>query len=179
MRKNSLTALVHDLLMILVTSKDTVVDMTLGNGHDTLFLSTIAKKVYSFDIQMEAIESSKNLIGNKENVELIHDSHTNILTYLKSFKGAIYNLGYLPKGNKEITTLAESTIKSLQIVLNNLLDDGFVLITVYRGHSEGYNEHIELTNYLKTLPTNKYQIITFNLFNDKETHPYVIYIKKI
>lgn len=179
MKKNSLTALVHDLLSVLITKDDTIIDMTLGNGFDTLFISSLAKKVYSFDIQLEAINSSKTILEKIDNVTLIHDSHVNILSYVESFKGAIYNLGYLPKGDKKITTNAKSTIQSLQTVLNNINPDGFVLMTVYRGHEEGFYEHKELSNYLKTLQTNQYQIITFNLFNDKDTNPYVIYIKKV
>ena len=32
------------------------IDFTMGNGHDTLFLSKVAKQVYSFDIQQEAFK---------------------------------------------------------------------------------------------------------------------------
>ena len=34
-----------------ITKDDVVVDATMGNGHDTLFLAKLAKQVYAFDIQ--------------------------------------------------------------------------------------------------------------------------------
>ena len=41
----------HDFLAEVVTKDDIVVDATMGNGHDTLFLAKLAKQVYAFDIQ--------------------------------------------------------------------------------------------------------------------------------
>ena len=41
----------HDFLREVITDQDTVVDATMGNGHDTLFLAKLAKEVYAFDIQ--------------------------------------------------------------------------------------------------------------------------------
>ena len=40
--------------------KDSItVDMTAGNGNDTLFLALNSKKVYAFDIQQVAIENRR------------------------------------------------------------------------------------------------------------------------
>ncbi|MBF1708746.1 MAG: SAM-dependent methyltransferase, partial [Streptococcus sanguinis] len=41
----------HAFLAEVVTKEDIVVDATMGNGHDSLFLAQLAKKVYAFDIQ--------------------------------------------------------------------------------------------------------------------------------
>ena len=49
----------------------------MGNGHDTLFLSKVAKQVYSFDIQQEALNNTKKLIEDTDNVNLILASHEN------------------------------------------------------------------------------------------------------
>lgn len=38
----------HDFLREIITDQDTVVDATMGNGHDTLFLQKLAKEVYAF-----------------------------------------------------------------------------------------------------------------------------------
>ena len=45
----------HDFLREVITDQDTVVDATMGNGHDTLFLAKLAKEVYAFDIQEQAL----------------------------------------------------------------------------------------------------------------------------
>ena len=49
----------HDFLAEVVTKEDIVVDATMGNGHDTLFLAKLAKKVYAFDIQKQALEKTQ------------------------------------------------------------------------------------------------------------------------
>ena len=44
----------------------TVVDFTMGNGHDTLWLSNKVGengKVYAFDIQKAALESAEKLLS--------------------------------------------------------------------------------------------------------------------
>ena len=56
---------------------EVAVDFTMGNGNDTLFLSkTVGKKgrVYAFDIQESALESTERLLKNEgapENYTLI------------------------------------------------------------------------------------------------------------
>ena len=42
-----------------ITKNDYVVDMTIGNGNDTLFLANISKKVFGFDIQDIAIKNTQ------------------------------------------------------------------------------------------------------------------------
>ena len=74
----------HELLQSYVTKEDITVDMTAGNGHDTLFLAQISKYVYAFDIQEEAIKNTNKLLQehNITNVKLIHDSHIFVNKYV-------------------------------------------------------------------------------------------------
>ena len=51
------------------------VDFTMGNGHDTVFLADYCSYVYAFDIQKEALEKTKQLLKEKNNVQLILDGH--------------------------------------------------------------------------------------------------------
>ena len=64
-----------------VNKSDIVVDMTVGNGNDTLFLSGISKMVYGFDIQDEAINNTKRLLTqeNVNNYKLFKESHDKIM----------------------------------------------------------------------------------------------------
>ncbi len=60
---------------------DTVVDATAGNGNDTLYLANLVGatgRVYSFDIQAQAIENTAALLAKHDNVTLIHDGHQNV-----------------------------------------------------------------------------------------------------
>ena len=50
----------HDFLSQVITPEDIVVDATMGNGYDTLFLAKLAKQVYAFDIQEQALEKQVN-----------------------------------------------------------------------------------------------------------------------
>lgn len=55
----------HDFLREVITDQDTVVDATMGNGHDTLFLAKLAKEVYAFDIQEQALGPYAEAFGKK------------------------------------------------------------------------------------------------------------------
>ena len=117
----------HDVLINKISTQDIFVDMTMGNGNDTLFLCKIAKFVYAFDIQQIALDNTKKKLidNNLSNYSLILDTHENIDLYIKeSVKGFIYNLGYLPTGDKNITTLYTSTINSLNKALLLLKEKG-------------------------------------------------------
>ena len=53
----------HAFLAEVVTKEDIVVDATMGNGHDTLFLAKLAKQVYAFDIQEQAVEKTRQRLA--------------------------------------------------------------------------------------------------------------------
>ena len=67
----------HDFLAEVVTKKDIVVDATMGNGHDTLFLAKLAKKVYAFDVQEQALEKTRDRLDQAvmTNAQLILKVH--------------------------------------------------------------------------------------------------------
>lgn len=142
---------------------DIAVDFTMGNGHDTEFLSkTVGESghVYAFDIQAQAVESTaKNLAaaGCPQNYTLIHDSHHKVAEYVKEpIKAGMFNLGYLPGGDKSITTMRETTLPAIKAGIELLAQDGILLIAVYPGHAEGEEEGKMITEYLSTL--SRYQM---------------------
>ena len=98
----------------------TAVDFTMGNGYDTAFLaSTVGEsgKVYAFDIQEKALESTKARLeglGLYNRCTLILDSHSNADKYIEGkFNAGMFNLGWLPgSGDKKITTKRETTLPS-------------------------------------------------------------------
>lgn len=151
------------------------VDMTMGNGYDTLFLAQHCQKVYAFDIQKEALKKTQELIGSLKHVELILDGHQNIDHYFDSFDIGIFNLGYLPSANHRITTLLktskiaiEKAVKMMNVVL---------FIVVYPGHQEGYEESLWINEYVKTLDAHQFHVSCYCMLNKKNS-PYVIEIEK-
>lgn len=137
-----------------INKNDIVVDMTVGNGHDTLFLAGISKKVLGFDIQSIAIDNTIKLLdkNNVYNYELFCVSHDKINEVLWKYKHNIklilFNLGYLPCGDKSITTNHESTLKA---VINSfdILDSNGLILIVFYPHPEGKLEAKVVLDYLK------------------------------
>ena len=173
---NSVSELMHNIIENNFTVGDISVDATLGNGNDTDFLSSHFERVYAFDIQESAV-SNYSLKGNK-NVVLINDSHEFIKEYIKEPVGVfVYNLGFLPGGNKEVTTKSDSTIKSINAALELLSPGGAILIAAYPGHEEGKREAEEILSFVKELPKNTYGVMLHSFLN-REKAPMLIIIEK-
>ncbi|MEJ7207613.1 class I SAM-dependent methyltransferase, partial [Staphylococcus epidermidis] len=81
--------------------------------------------VYGFDIQQLAIDNTKMKVSNYSNVKLIKDGHENVKQYITkdhigNVDAAIFNLGYLPKGDKSIVTTHQTTISAIQNIFDLL-----------------------------------------------------------
>lgn len=166
-------------LMLREKDINIAVDMTAGNGHDSKFIldELNPEILYAFDIQEDAKTSTLNLIGGKENFHFILDSHANIDQYIKEeIDLAVYNLGYLPKGDKTITTKWNSTIESLSKTLDLLSAKGKIIITIYPGHDEGKKEADYLEKYLENLDQRKYTVLKMVYMNKINNPPYVVVV---
>lgn len=172
-----ISSLTHDLILKYVNNKSVAVDCTLGNGHDTDFLKDIFNKVISFDIQETAVASYKN--KNFKNVELICDSHDKLSTYVtEEVDCIVYNLGFLPGGDKRITTLATSTLPSIWQGLNLLKSGGIMTIAIYHGHYEGSVEKTCILDFVTKLPKNKYGVMKLEYVNRDNNPPLLVLIEK-
>ena len=138
----------------LLRKGDLAVDMTVGNGHDTLVLAELLPegKVVGFDIQEAAIEATRKRVAG-HSVQLIHGSHTKLkdLTLPCSPRLIVYNLGYLPGSDKSITTMTETTLESLVIALKIVSADGAISVMCYPGHDEGKREYEAVLGWIKEL----------------------------
>lgn len=158
------------------------IDATLGNGNDALYIIEKASKfkiqncqVIGYEIQdlairntMEKVEKLKisNLIIKKQSHEFIDENDINLV---------IFNLGYLPGGSKEITTHASSTIKALKNLLPRMHQQMLIIIAVYIGHQEGYEEHLLIDDFVKNLESHDYFVTKFQNYNHPSS-PYLITI---
>ena len=123
------------------------IDLTCGNGHDTKFLANNSREVIAVDIQLTAINNTKKRLKDYDNVTYIHSDHSEIdFNSLYPIDGAIYNLGYLPHGNKDLITKRETTIKSLNNLLPQLSD--FLVVTCYPGHKGGDIEALAVKQWI-------------------------------
>lgn len=163
---------------------DRVADFTMGNGHDTEFLSkTIGDggKLWAFDVQKQAVESTKaNLIkaGCPDNYTLILDSHHNAKKYIdEPIKAGMFNLGWLPGGDKSITTMRETTLPAIETAIDLLDHDGILTVAVYPGHAEGDAEGKLVCEYLATLSRHYVCATQIRILNSP-TSPYFHVIEK-
>lgn len=167
----------HYIISEFLNDKNIAVDATLGNGYDTDFLSRNFNKVYSFEIQEEACENYSE--RKTDNVYIINDSHHLLKKYIDEPVDCImYNLGFLPGGNKKITTRSETSYRSIIKGLELLNHGGLMTICLYRGHFEGKEEENTIMPYLKTLPKSKFGVMYHEFLNRSEESPVLIVIEK-
>ncbi|KGG81385.1 SAM-dependent methyltransferase [Caloranaerobacter azorensis H53214] len=168
-----------------VKEGNVVIDATVGNGYDTVFLAKLVGetgKVYGFDIQIKAIENTKNKLTDSNllnRVMLIKDSHENIDNYVnEKVDLVIFNLGYLPGGNHEITTKPDSTIKAIEKSLGILKENGIIVLVIYHGHEMGKLEKNSIEQFVKELNQKQYTVIKFEFINQINNPPLIIAIEK-
>ncbi len=179
MFKAHMRIFVENYLKNNIKKTDIAVDATIGNGNDTLLLTNLASFVYGFDIQEVAIANTNNLLKkhNKNNYRLILDSFENIFTYIKDFKGIVFNLGYLPKGCKTITTTADITVKTLNLITSKMIKDQFIILTCYPNHQEGFIESHQVLGFVKNL-NQSFKVLKYKILNNPNKPPFVIVIEK-
>ena len=171
----------HAFLEEVVTDEDIVVDATMGNGHDTLFLARLAKQVYAFDIQEQAVEqTTKRLAEAKlDNVELLLTGHENVDQYVESIKAAIFNLGYLPSADKTVITQPHTTIQALEKLCQRLVAGGRIAIMIYYGHAGGDVERDAVLDFVSQLPQQEFTVALYKTINQINQPPFLVMIEKL
>ncbi|MDD7362924.1 MAG: class I SAM-dependent methyltransferase [Peptoniphilus sp.] len=179
---SSAVAWSHVILDRRMTSENVAVDLTSGNGKDTLFLARRAARVVAFDIQRAAIENTASLLRSQgiENVELVCDSHEYIERYVdpEAVDVFVMNLGYLPKGDKSVTTMWETTKKTVDTILGAMKKGALLSICIYPGHDEGRRESIGLAERIEALNQRDFRVSRIQFPNQRHDPPYWIGIER-
>lgn len=177
--------LAKNICMKKLDEGDIAVDATMGKGIDTVLLAKLvgtSGKVYAFDIQREAVDITRKNIDERnlsKQVKLIDDGHENMDRYIhEKVKLIIFNLGYLPGGNHDITTRAETTLAAVEKSLELLQQNGVVILVVYYGHDQGKIEKGALESYVKTLDQKKYNVVKISFENQINCPPILVAIEK-
>lgn len=162
-----------------------VIDATCGNGNDTAYFAQHVPNgfVYGFDIQEQAILNTHKKIKDYSNVKLIQSGHENAKLHIPAehhghIDVAIFNLGYLPKGNKEIVTKPETTIMAINEIFDILSIEGIIILVIYHGHEEGKIEKEALLEFLQNFDQNKAHILQYQFINQKNNAPFICAIEK-
>ncbi len=157
------TELAHFYWKRVIQPGDCVIDATCGNGKDSLFLADLIGDegtLIGLDIQPEALAKTELLLEKRSNCHLFHQSHEEFpaLAFQKKIKLIAYNLGYLPGGDKKITTQTSSTLESVKKALTLIVPGGLLSITCYPGHPEGALEEKALLKIVSCLPPKEWAI---------------------
>lgn len=171
----------HDFLAQVITQDDIVVDATMGNGHDTFFLAKLAKQVYAFDIQEQALEKTSQRLqeAGLTNAELILQGHETVDQFVTEVKAAIFNLGYLPSADKSIITQPQTTIEALDKLCQLLVKGGRIAIMIYYGHEGGDIERDAVMDFVSQLPQQEYTATIYRTLNQINNPPFLVMIEKL
>lgn len=189
MKKNILretTALARVICEQYADKEAYAIDATCGNGHDTLWLAGMFNEVLAFDVQQEAVTATERLMAenNVSNVKVVRDSHSNMKAYVTDDKAdkelglVVFNLGYLPGGDKSLVTKTETTLAALKQATDLVQTGGLVCVTMYWGHDGGAQERKAILEWAGGLDRRKFHCVRTDMLNQTGTPPEILFITK-
>ena len=90
----------------------------------------------------------------------------------------VFNLGYLPGGDKARTTKAETTLEAVRASLCFLKKDGLLSLTMYSGHPEGAEEKRALLAFAEGLDSKCWHVGYIRMLNQKNDPPEILLISR-
>jgi predicted methyltransferase len=156
-----LVELAHASISPRLKKGDICLDATAGNGHDSLFLAQHVSPggtVYAVDIQESALRTTQERLirhGLVKVLQSFHGSHRAVSAWLPaSVRGeiavAMFNLGYLPGGDHQVTTSVRETTAALEAIYPLIRKGGLISVIGYRGHPGGKEETEAVERLCKT-----------------------------
>lgn len=161
------------------------VDATAGNGHDTLFLAGgvgPGGRVYALDIQEEALESTRKRIseaGLSDKVIIIPGGHQDMESLVgEPVDAVMFNLGYLPGGDRSVITRPETTREGLRAALRILRPGGRLSVVVYTGHPGSREESGEVSGLLAALDPGENSVQKLLFWNSRGDSPELYFVTR-
>ena len=165
------------------------VDATAGNGYDTLFLAECVGaegRVFAFDVQEEALAAAHRRVseaGHTGCVAFFAAGHEHMLDTLPKeapgrIGGIMFNLGYLPGGDKAQVTQAPATVAGLEQACEALASGGRVTVVLYTGHVGGKTEAEAVRAWAATLDQKAYHAATLEFINQQGHPPSLLIVEK-
>ena len=177
--------LAADYMIRTIREGDTVVDATMGNGKDTLFLCELVGQsghVYAFDVQAEAVERTRARVkeaGFESRTTLLLAGHETMTENIKEpVRAVMFNLGWLPGAEHVVTTQTETTLKAVNAALELIVPGGIVTVCVYPGHEEGMRELEALKKYVSGLSVCTFNVLYHSFVNASSQTPRLFLIQR-
>lgn len=156
----SITGACHALLQTSLRPGDRALDATAGNGGDTLVLAECVGPdghVWAVDRQPAALRATQGGLearGHADRCTLLLGNHAEIETVVppagqRDLAAVVFNLGYLPGGDKSITTATQSTLHALNQTWSWLRPGGRLAVVCYPGHATGATESIAVREWFQ------------------------------
>lgn len=167
MSRIDLVTLAQQRVREVVQKGDSVIDATLGNGHDALFLAQLigaSGHLYGFDVQPAAISVTQqrlkqhHLSPRATLYECGHEAMAQVIPAEQHghIKAVMFNLGYLPGNDHTVRTRSATTLRALQSARTLLAPDGIITIVAYTGHPHGREETKEVKAWARGLEEKGY-----------------------
>lgn len=186
--RRSLTEQAQDAIRAVLKLGEVAIDATAGNGHDTHFLANLVGHtgaVYAFDIQQSALEKTSRRLdeANIQNVTLLNHDHAQLETLIPSslrrqIGAVMFNLGYLPGGDKRVTTSSESTLNAIEQATDFLRADGILSVLSYTGHDGGLDESRAVEAVLDRLPESEFEVVKIESQSGNRPGPRLFLVKR-
>lgn len=167
---------------------DIVVDATAGNGYDTQFLAQLvgpAGKVFAFDLQELAIHNTRRRLEDADlaNVTLIQCDHGQMnerlpIELVGQVAAVMFNLGYLPGGDRQVTTQPDSTRQAILHAIQLLRPNGVMTILAYTGHDGGASEAKSVAEIVDTIAPDQIEVTTIESPPGKRPGPRMFHVKR-
>ncbi len=177
--------LAADYMMRSIREGDVVVDATMGNGKDTLFLCGLVGEsghVYAFDVQQEAVERTRERVaeaGYAARTTLLLAGHETMAQHVRGPVQAImFNLGWLPGAEHAVTTKTDTTLAAVRAAAELIAPGGIVTVCVYPGHEEGERELKALRAFAAALDVRRFNVLHHCFVNASSQTPQMILIQK-
>ena len=180
------TELAHTMLREVIRTGDTVIDATAGHGHDTVFLAKQVGahgRVLAFDLQESAIDSARARISRTDladRVEFHQTSHARLAEFASpdSVTAVMFNLGYLPGEDHELTTMADETLAALDAASGLLKSGGVLSVVCYPGHPAGAAEAPAVEARLAYLTQCGWRVAKYAMLGTLKPAPYLLVARK-
>jgi predicted methyltransferase len=176
------TELAWTLLRGAVHAGDLVIDATAGNGHDTVFLAGCVGengRVLAYDVQEAAIRSASERVasaGFSARVEFHQESHSAMASHAKpgSVAAVMFNLGYLPGDDHQLTTETAETLTALEAAALVLKPGGIISVVCYPGHETGAVESAAVEAWMTSRAASGWRIAKYAMLGTLRPAPFLL-----
>ena len=184
------TEMAHRLVGERIDAGDVVIDATSGNGYDTEFLAeAVGEKgtVYAVDIQPAALKETKKRVKKAKfggDLRLVERSHCELAEIVDEehhgdVAAVMFNLGYLPRGDKSLTTQWATTLPALRTSLKLLRGGGVLSVVCYPGHTAGAEEANAVKRWAGLLDQVDFRAVCYHFENVDSDPPFLIGVEKV